>query len=71
MNQLYRVTSVGTLLWYVREYSDMKTGALEYVSESDVAEFSGTVDDSMFEDAATLLQVEPQLITNSINRFVQ
>lgn len=59
------------LLWYVKDYTEMKTGALEYVSSSDVEQFADTVDDSVFEDAATLLQIEPQLISDSITRLLQ
>ncbi|WP_254840973.1 nucleotidyl transferase AbiEii/AbiGii toxin family protein [Natronomonas marina] len=59
------------LLWYVTDYTDVKTGALEYVSDSDVAQFVDAVDDSIFEDAATLLQIESQLISDSINRLLR
>ena len=49
----------------------MKTGALEYVSDPDVEQFGDAVDDRVLEEAASLLQIEPQLITNSINRLLQ
>ena len=57
-----------------REYigsRDIDIGALEYVSDSDVAQFVDTVDDPVFEDAASLLQIEPQLISDTINRLLR
>ncbi|WP_235272160.1 nucleotidyl transferase AbiEii/AbiGii toxin family protein [Halanaeroarchaeum sulfurireducens] len=65
------VADLHALLWYVTDYTDMKTGALEYVSDSDVEQFADAVDDILLEEAASLLQIEPQLITNSINRLLQ
>lgn len=65
------VADLHALLWYVTDYTDVRTGALKYVSESDVEEFSDAVDDSVFEDAATLLQIESQLISDSIARLLR
>jgi hypothetical protein len=65
------IADLHALLWYVTDYSDMKTGALEYVSDTDVEQFADAADDTVFEDAATLLQVESQLISNSINRLLR
>lgn len=65
------VADLHALLWYVTEYTEMKAGALEYVSESDMERFADAVNDSVFEDAATLLQVEPQLISDSITRLLR
>ena len=65
------VADLHALLWYVTDYADVKAGALEHVSDSDVAQFANAVDDSVFEDVATLLQVEPQLVSDSITRLVR
>ena len=65
------VADLHALLWYVTDYTDMKTGALEYVSDADVERFVDTADDPIFEDAATLLQIEPQLISDSISRLLR
>lgn len=65
------VADLHALLWYVTDYTDMRTGALEYVSNSDVEQFADAVDDPVFEDAATLLQIEPQLVSDSINRLLR
>ena len=65
------IADLHALLWYVTDYSDMKTGALEYISDTDVEQFADTIDNSVFEDAATLLQIESALISNSINRLLR
>lgn len=65
------VADLHSLLWYVTSYADMKAGALKYVSDSDLEEFANAVDDPVFEDAATLLQIDPQLISDSITRLLR
>ena len=65
------VADLHSLLWYVTDYGEMKTGALEYLSNSDAEQFADAMDDSVFEDAATLLQIEPGLISNSVTRFLR
>jgi len=49
----------------------MKTETLEYVSDADVKRCADAVDDGVFEAAATLLQIEPQLIRDSITRLLR
>lgn len=65
------VADLHALLWYVTDYTDMRTAALEYLSDSEVKQCMDGVDDPVFEDAATLLQIEPQLISDSINRLLR
>lgn len=69
--QVKDIADLHALLWYVTDYTEVKTGALEYVSESDVERFADVINDTVFEDAATLLQVEPQLISDSITRLLR
>lgn len=65
------VADLHALLWYVTDYTDMKTSALEYVSDRDVERLRDAIDDQIVDDAATLLQIDPQLISNSINRLLR
>jgi hypothetical protein len=65
------VADLHALLWYVTDYTEMRAGALEYVSDSDVEQCADAVDDPTLKDAATLLQIEPQLISDSINRLLR
>ncbi|WP_348643030.1 nucleotidyl transferase AbiEii/AbiGii toxin family protein [Natronomonas gomsonensis] len=64
------VADLHALLWYVTDYTEMKAGALEYVSDADVDHLTEALDDQVFENAATLLQIEPQLISDSIDRLL-
>ncbi|MFB6236555.1 MAG: nucleotidyl transferase AbiEii/AbiGii toxin family protein [Halopenitus sp.] len=65
------VADLHALLWYVKEYTEMKTDALEYVSDSNLEQLEEAVGGAVFEDAANLVQIEPQLISNSINRLLR
>lgn len=65
------VADLHALLWYVKDYTDMKTGALEYVSGSDLEQLEEAIDETVFEDAANIVQIEPQLVTDSINRLLR
>lgn len=63
------VADLHALLWYVTDYADMRSGTLKYVSDSHVEQFSDAINDPVLEDAASLLQIEPQLVSDSINRL--
>ncbi len=65
------IADLHALLWYVTDYAEMKTGALEYLSDPDLEQFADVVDDPVLEQAATLLGIEPQLISNSVNRLLR
>jgi len=65
------VADLHALLWYVKDYGKMKTQASEYISDSDLTRLEDAVDRTVFEDAAQLLQIDQQLIANSIRRLFQ
>jgi len=65
------VADLHALLWYVNDYGEMKTQALEYVSEADLDRLEESVDEPVFENAAQLLQIDQELISNSITRLLQ
>jgi hypothetical protein len=65
------VADLHALLWYVKDYSEMKTDALAYVSKSDLGRIEDAVDETIFENAAQLLQIDQQLISDSITRLIQ
>lgn len=64
------VADLHALLWYVKDYNQTKTEALEYVSESNMEQLEVAVDDTVFENAAQLLQIDQQLIKQSIQRLL-
>jgi len=65
------VADLHALLWYIKDYGEMKTDTLEYVAESDLDRLEDAVDEPVFENAAQLLQINQQLIRNSITRLLQ
>jgi hypothetical protein len=65
------VADLHALLWYVKDYGEMKTQALEYVSEADLGRLGESVDETVFENAPRLLQIDQELISNSITRLLQ
>jgi hypothetical protein len=65
------VADLHALLWYVKDYSEIQTEVLNYVSESDIESLEDAVGETVFEDAAQLLQIDQQLITESIQQLIQ
>lgn len=65
------VADLHALLWYVTDYADMKEGALTYVSDADLEAFSTAVDEPVLDEAANLLRIEREIISNSINRLLR
>jgi hypothetical protein len=65
------IADLHALLWYVRDYADMRTATLKYVSDSDVEQLADAIADPVFEDAASLLQIERQLVSDSITRLLR
>lgn len=63
------IADLHALLWYVEDYTEMKAEVLERVAASDLDRLDDAVDEGMFESAAQLLQVEPQLVSDSIKRL--
>lgn len=64
------VADLHSLLWYVKDYNKMKTQALEYVSGQDLEQLENSVDDTVFQNASQLLQIDQQLIKESIQRLL-
>jgi len=65
------VADLHALLWYVKDYNEMKEQVVRNISDSDLTRLEQAVDEAVFEDASQLLQVEQQLIANSIKRLLQ
>jgi hypothetical protein len=63
------VADLHALLWYVKDYNEMKTGVKKHVSDQDLTRLDKAVSQEVFEDAAQLLQINPQIITESIQRL--
>lgn len=58
------------LLWYVDDYTDMKTAVLEHTTDEALSRLEAAIDSTLFENAAQLLQIDSQLIDDSIRRLL-
>ncbi|MUW15806.1 hypothetical protein GJ633_15160 [Halorubrum sp. CBA1125] len=65
------VADLHALLWYIKDYNEMKTDVLEFVSDSDLGRLEDAIDETVFEDAAQLLMIDQQLIADSIKRLLR
>ncbi|WP_436900271.1 nucleotidyl transferase AbiEii/AbiGii toxin family protein [Halovenus halobia] len=63
------VADLHALLWYAKDYNQIKSDLLKRTSEEDINRLEHTVDEELFENAAQLLQINPEIIENSITRL--
>lgn len=64
------VADLHALLWYVREYREMRSAVRSGVSESDIDQLREHVDDRVYADAAQLLQIDTQLVQDSVEQLM-
>lgn len=64
------VADLHALLWYVGEYREMRSNVRSWVGDYDLDQLQEHVDVGMYEDAANLLQVGPELVEDSIERLI-
>lgn len=57
------------LLWYVKDYAEITSLVLDYVSDADLESLEQSVDRDAFANAAQLLQIDRQLVSESIQRL--
>lgn len=60
------VADLHALIWYVKDYSEIRTQVLDYVSESDLERLGEVLDQETFGSAGQLLQVDQRLVAESI-----
>jgi hypothetical protein len=64
------VADLHALLWYVREYREIRSDVLSWVSERDIEQLREHVDTGVFADAANLLQINEQLVEDSVEQLI-
>jgi hypothetical protein len=69
--QVKDIADLHSLLWYVKDYNLMVDGVFEYISDSDISRLEEAVDDTVIMNAAQLLQIDNQLISDSILRLIR
>ncbi|MFB6100434.1 MAG: nucleotidyl transferase AbiEii/AbiGii toxin family protein [Candidatus Nanohalobium sp.] len=65
------VADLHALLWYVKDYAEIKKEVQEHISDSDLERLSDAIDETVFENAAGLLQIDTQLVSESIQRLLR
>lgn len=63
------VADLHALLWHVQAYKEIRADVLSWVSDTDIEQLRDHVDDGVYADAATLLQVDQQLVEDSIEQL--
>jgi len=63
------IADLHALLWYVEEYSTIREQIVSIVNESDLEELDACTDERTFADSAGLLQIDRDLIAESIQRL--
>ncbi|PSP66676.1 hypothetical protein BRC85_09385 [Halobacteriales archaeon QS_1_69_70] len=64
------VADLHALLWYVREYREIRSDVLSWVSERDIEQLREHVGADLYADAANLLQVDEQLVEDSVEQLI-
>jgi len=59
------------LLWYVREFDEMRSAVLDHVSDGELERVEETIDQDVFGETAELLQVDPAVVSGSVRRLVR
>ena len=68
------VADLHALLWYTKPYNEIREQIQKYVSSDDIQAVENAVtrdQNSVFDDAGTLLQIDPDTIRASITRLFQ
>lgn len=60
-----------SLLWYTREYSEMRSDVRSRLTEKDIDQMNRHLDGEMYEQSANLLQIESELIQDTIKQLIQ
>jgi len=67
--QVKDAADLHALLWYVKNYQEMKNAVKDIVTESNLETLENTIDQKVCEEAAQLLQINAETVSNSIQRL--
>lgn len=65
------VADLHALLWYVRSYQEMKSAVRSWAADDDLEKLQNNVDGAIYEEAAQLLQIDEQLVRDSIEQLIR
>lgn len=64
------VADLHSLLWYPRDYGEIRSDVLSIVSEDTIERLKDHVGEAVYTDAAQLLQIEKSLVEDSIHQLL-
>lgn len=64
------VADLHALLWYVREFREIRSAVRSWVSERDIDQLRDHVGEGVYADTAQLLQIDEQLVQDSIEQLM-
>ena len=64
------IADLHALLWYVRAYREMRSDVRSWVTGADLDQLRDHVGDDAYVDAANLLQIDAELVRDSIEQLV-
>lgn len=64
------VADLHALLWYVRSYQEMKAAVRSWAANDDLEALQNHVDEGIYDEAAQLLQIDEQLVRDSIEQLI-
>lgn len=65
------IADLHALLWYVRDYQEIRSDVLSWITDRDLEQMRDHVDDQVYGDAANLLQIDEPLVQDSIEQLMQ
>jgi hypothetical protein len=68
--RLKDLADLHSLLWYVADYDDVRTAALEQLTDGDLDAFEATIDTDLYERTARLIDVDETVLRQSIERLI-
>lgn len=69
--RLKDLADLHAVLWYVGDYDDVSSAALEHLTEDDLRAFGSAIDSDVYERTARLIDVDTTVLRQSIERLVQ
>jgi hypothetical protein len=69
--RLKDLADLHSLLWYVADYEDVRTAALERLSDEDLDAFEAEIDPELYERTARLIDVDETVLRQSIERLIR
>jgi hypothetical protein len=67
--RLKDLADLHALLWYVTDYDEMKIATLAHLSDDNITEFRSVATNDLYNRAAHLIDINPDLVTQSIERL--